>query len=213
MTAEEAYADAHWPPAVRVFGRRLAPITLGHLLLLRHVRSPFPMGEGRRVPGLGDALLAAWILSQPWRRAARRLNGRAMRLWIGWVAFWWQAKPPDLAARDAALRAGLLNGALRRALALDLASEVWRDSQAPVATAPWLMSLKLHLMERGRTEAEAMDTPPGVAIWECCGLADRRGQMRFATEAEKAAKARIVERELATAAAAAGAERAAAERN
>lgn len=76
-----AWADTVLPTATRVGGVRLYPITLGHAALLQQLGNGF----AEPVPnpaGLGDLVLAAWVLSRPWDTAALALGGRPARWWI-----------------------------------------------------------------------------------------------------------------------------------
>lgn len=71
------------PPTVRLGGRRLLPLTLGHALLLEAVESPFaPGAEITRLPGAGDNALAWWILTRSWEKARAGIDSRAARFWM-----------------------------------------------------------------------------------------------------------------------------------
>jgi len=185
MTLVEAYADAHWPGPVRVFGCALRPITLAHVLLLQVARSPFPLAEGATA-GLGDALIATWILSRSWRAAAVRLWSRSMRWWLAWRAVLWRLNKADLASR-----VELLDRVIGRACSLP---PFWADAESRESTAPPLLALKLELMARGKTEAEALDTLMAVAAWECTGWAERGGRVNFVTETDAECMSRLASR-------------------
>lgn len=75
------------PSVVRLAGRRLGPLTLGHMVLLRRVGSPFhPLHEGDEEPTVGQTALAWFILTRPWDEAADGINTRWGKLSISWFA-------------------------------------------------------------------------------------------------------------------------------
>ena len=77
------FAQSLLPARVRVGGQQLAPVTLGHALLLSRIASPFaPYGGPDRDPTPGETLLALWICSRGWRAAAAQLDSRRTRLWL-----------------------------------------------------------------------------------------------------------------------------------
>jgi hypothetical protein len=63
-------------------GRRALPIQLGHALLLQRIGSAFAEPAIQGEPGWGDCVMAAWVLSRPWPRAAARINARSTRWWL-----------------------------------------------------------------------------------------------------------------------------------
>jgi hypothetical protein len=110
--ATPSFLRAVVPPVVRLGGRRLLPLTLGHAVLLRAVGSPFAPypavssdevripNEGTAAgsasafatrnpspvtaPGLGDVALARFILSRPWRDARDTMDSRRSRRGLVW---------------------------------------------------------------------------------------------------------------------------------
>ena len=70
---------------------RLHSLTIGHALLLQRVGSPFaPYYENAQeaAPGLGDVLLALFILSRPAQVAADAIGTRRFRL----LMWYWSAR-------------------------------------------------------------------------------------------------------------------------
>jgi hypothetical protein len=83
LPATATFPGCVLPPTVRLGGRRLLPLTLGHAVLLEAVESPFaPGGEITQLPGAGDNALAWWILTRPWQEARDGIDGRAARFWM-----------------------------------------------------------------------------------------------------------------------------------
>lgn len=78
------YAAAIFPDRHRVCGVRMLPLTLGHALLLQRIPSPYALGNDPRKAGLGDTVLAAYVCSRPWRRAALGVNAVWIKGWIRW---------------------------------------------------------------------------------------------------------------------------------
>jgi hypothetical protein len=77
-----AHKAAWYPGKMRVCGRRLAPLTLGHLRLLECIESPYLAG-GEAVPA--DLYAAVAIISMPWRVARWALGNEfamSVAVWL-----------------------------------------------------------------------------------------------------------------------------------
>lgn len=73
------------PSVVRLGGRRLGPLTLGHMVLLRRVGSPLhPLQASDAEPSVGQVALAWYIVSRPWAEAARGISVRSGKWAIAW---------------------------------------------------------------------------------------------------------------------------------
>lgn len=80
--AKSGFAECVIPPVVRLAGKRLHMVTLGHALLLERIGSPFAVtSPPDRLPEAGDNALAWWILTRPWDEAANGIGGRLSRFW------------------------------------------------------------------------------------------------------------------------------------
>lgn len=78
------FARAVVPPTVRLAGRVMGPLTIGHQILLQRVGSPFGRSKEPRDPSVGDVALAWFILSRSWHQAARSIGSRLARFQIAW---------------------------------------------------------------------------------------------------------------------------------
>lgn len=81
---DRVYVDAFSLRAPCVLGRQLLPLSLGHVLLLHGIASPF---VGQRDRGAGDLARAVWICSRPaseTRRAALdpKAIARDTKAWV-----------------------------------------------------------------------------------------------------------------------------------
>ena len=80
------------PPVVRFGGRRLGPLTIGHLMLLRRVDcglNPLSIEDGVREMTVGDVALTWYIVSRPWQEARDGLGTARARvaLWLFCIRF------------------------------------------------------------------------------------------------------------------------------
>lgn len=99
------YAAALLPDRHRVCGVLMQIHTLGHALLLRRLRSPYALGSGAGLPGLGDTVLAAYVCSRSWERASHGVDSFWIRVWIR-VRSWrrWHREQEDVIAMSAYLQ-------------------------------------------------------------------------------------------------------------
>ena len=80
------YSQAIFPDRYRACGVRLRPLTLGHALLLDRLGNPF--GSHRLLdpdspkPTFADLLLAAFVVSRPWRTAEWQVDSAWVRWWV-----------------------------------------------------------------------------------------------------------------------------------
>ena len=174
------------PPIVRLGGRRLLPLTLGHAVLLRAIGSPFapypaPMagsgvsGLGSGVPTVGDVALARFILTRPWAVARDTMDG------------WWQ--------RQRMTVWGLLHsrewmiGALLRHILTDAAVPSYEivdhgmpaDDSGPLGACTELRLLTA-LVAQGYDHERALNTPVALAWWVKLADAEARGGVRLQRE-------------------------------
>ena len=177
------YAFACAPPRWRILGVRLAPLTLGHVLALHRIASPFvlappPRGEGRDggepnvSVSLDDFLAALRICSAP------RSPLRFPRFFIRFSCW---LKPWLLPVRIVLFQ---------QYLVVNLAMpDVWRpeSGENPPCNAPWAANLKRRLMtELGYTATETLALPIAQANYEIAVLREARGELQFVSETERA---------------------------
>ena len=163
------YADVVFPRSCQVLGRRLHPPTIGHLLLLWRVGSPLVRGG---VMGAGSLALALFILSRPWHRAERGMNG------------WWGQKVRNAWARQLR-RCGEFDRAAAQAMLVAwlgqsmTGPELWQPEtkgEAKTISAHFLQATKVRLMQCfGMTREAALNTPLREALWDLACYAEDQG--------------------------------------
>lgn len=166
--AAPRYSEALWPDPVRVAGVRLQPLTLGHALLLQRLRSPYATGAA--VAGLGDLLLAVYVCSRPWKRAAEGIHGRWFGPWIRWRGFrcW----------RDEERHAEAFARYLADAWA---APRTWRDGRASGSPRGSDILQVLVVTQRsrwGKSLAAALDTLVAEAVMDHIEALEAGGALR-----------------------------------
>lgn len=75
MTLDRQYAGTCFPPIIRVMGRKLGAMTVGHAIILTDLGCGL-LGWCDETPTDVDVLQAVRVCSRPWRRAARLVAGR-----------------------------------------------------------------------------------------------------------------------------------------
>jgi len=180
--AAPSFLRAVVPPTVRLGGRRLLPMTLGHAVLLRAIGSPFApyparsveRGAGNEIQAAtrGDVSLARFILSRPWTVARdtmdRRRSRRATILW------------GLLFARD------WMVGALQKHVATEAAVpefEVLHQGEGRRGAELELVLLD-SLIARGYHHDAALNTPLALAWWLHLARFDGEGTLRLAPVSE-----------------------------
>lgn len=156
-------------PRHRVYGLPLLPLTVGHLFVLREVRSPFVEVE-QREKTLGDILFAAFICAHHWSEARRSLENR--KGLDRWIAKW-----------------------ASRCRGIDLVKEVDKffsyfsyyltkpfqeDNGGAILQCPheWVL-LAILMADFHCTEEEAKDCSVAFATSLWCANAERLGKVRF----------------------------------
>jgi hypothetical protein len=192
MPQAPSFLRAVVPPLVRLGGRRLLPLTLGHAVLLRAIGSPFspyPTGVSGsefkvQGPTVGDVALARFILTRPWAEARDTMDG------------WWQRQRLTLW--------GLLHsrewmiGALLRHILADAAVPPYRvlglgpvPEEAGPLGAPTELRLVAFLVSQGYDHELALDTPVALAWWLSLANSEAIGGLRLQPELDPAAPAPV----------------------
>lgn len=179
------FPESVWPDQTTVLGVQLQPLTLGHVVLLKRLGSPLaPFGSDRRsAPGLGDLLLAVYVCSRSYARAAR-----AVLRTTPWVLRWWFLK-----ARITLLLRPSVSWELeeaiddfRRYIAQQSAPPpVWitgQDSDGPSDAPTELLLLRQLIQFCRHTESQAMAVPLRFALYHLASHWERLGQVEFKSE-------------------------------
>jgi hypothetical protein len=174
------YLAASLPDSVRVFGCKLKPVTLGHVLLLHRIESPLVCDGSIQ---FGDVYLAAEILKRNTADAKRAIEGE-------WLARWMRFTGPYLLTRFKPweMQGAIVDAHLASAFAQPT---IWKKDNGVTNNdpggVPWLLERKVLLMDwLHKTEAEALNTPLAEATWELTVAAEIRGNVKIVSDLEKA---------------------------
>lgn len=175
----DRYLAALWPDTHRCLGRRLLPLRIGHILLLRRVGSPFGAAIDRTPDGV-DIATAVAICSRTVADATRfvQSSGLALRLIPLALRAQWRRREAS-AQLLAYFRAGM-DG-----------PKFWhRGDSKPLATPFWLSVMVTLCRELGRTGEEALEAVAAAALWECAAVWEATGQATFRSDDEEQAMER-----------------------
>lgn len=172
----DRYLAALWPDTYRCLGRRLLPLRIGHILLLRRIGSPFGQ-PGGRIPDAVDTAIAVEICSRPVAEGERLVRSGSIRLGI--VSWWlsWRAHRSRLEAvtqLTAYLQAGMTG------------PRFWnRESGAMAPSTPfWIAVLVTLRRDLGMTAEAAIEAVAASALWECAAIWESTGAISFMSDAE-----------------------------
>lgn len=168
------------PPGIPLRGLTLAPLTLGHLLLLHRVESPYVSdADPRPDPTPGQTALALWICSRPWRAAAARLGSRLARLRMLWIGSAVAHAPGWYAERFAEYLAFHRQPPRTRSL------RGGSGEKLPPLGATLVASLKVAMMtDLGIPEDDVLDKPVAACLWDLAVLSEGRGNVKILSERE-----------------------------
>jgi hypothetical protein len=184
MSFEDKYAAKVFPDRVRVLGVDLAPVTIGHGLLLHRIGSPLVTGGEL---GNGDLLLGLYVLSRGCREAASDLQtGRA----AGVIRKWGRKLGGAFGWRRAGIEA--LAGGAKAALVEYVersweAPELWEEEagEGKALSAPMLQVLKVRVMScLHQSEEGALNMGIGVARWDLACWGEDQGHCEWVSEEE-----------------------------
>jgi hypothetical protein len=180
------YAKACKPDDWRIFGVGLRPYSVGHELLLSHIK-----GAEASLPFV---LAAVFICAQTYERAIAGLDWR-WRLWALWVTLRCRFNR-SLAASRAAMLADYMAEPIKQLPGL------WRNSKSSrTCTTPLPLLLKLDLMQHyGYSEREVLNMPLAQAMWERYAWLESEGAIEFvsATDDQVAKQKEALLKELAS---------------
>jgi hypothetical protein len=180
VSISEQYAAAVLPDRTRVSGVDLLPFTLGHLLALQRLGSPFVVGGD---PSPADLVVALYVCST-----------RASKLFSQWhldMPFVWRMKGKRIAIKAAMMPAAFMRSAHSFAEYIEVNTtgpKLWIQSgQKGVRsiTAPELLSMHRKMMSCGFSDSEAWDMPFARVRWEQAAVAEVEGVASFFTDRER----------------------------
>jgi hypothetical protein len=167
----ETFAAARWPDRIRVLGRWMEPLSVGHILLLTRLGHPLVGG-----PQPFDAVAigtAVALCSLPATRAFGHVRTWAFRLRVIYLS---------------------LRAAWNRRAAVQLTRYMVAGSRRPrtrktgsggASSVPfWLVVLTTLQRDHGMTEAEALDYPAAAAVWICIPGWEANGALQLVSETE-----------------------------
>lgn len=187
MTLDSQYARMILPMPVRVWGRLLHPVTVGHYALLSRVGASVVGGDG--LPGSGDLALILWVLSRPWEKAVKQLGSFRQILSCRLMA-WLFRKDPKLQKR-------VLIEFLRFWQFQNETWEIWKNEEGNSEdgnSLAMLQKLRWILMsEWGYTHQEVMDSPWKLAVSDAFGCLAIKEKVRIVSPQDKTRHELIME--------------------
>lgn len=170
-----AFAAALHPERVKIAGVRLMPFALGHAILLTRLHSPLAClwtGEQKEV-NIGDLALALWICQRVPTQSMARIGSRIAS---------WQVR--RLAKRIASVDAYVETSALMAYIANGFSGPKMRtSSDSAKCGAPMLAMLYAGLLSHfHRTDAEALNTPLSLALWNRAAFLEEKGLVSIWTQ-------------------------------
>ena len=174
---DEAFELMLAPRRHRCLGARLDPLTLGHILLLHRLQSPFLTGQPVTAIRLFEAV---FVCCQDHRKAESNMQ----RWWIGtllWLWGWFHRKT-NLETESAKFAAYL-----DEAFAIPKTKPSKEDKTRSVPGAPWVLRVLVSLMaELHWTEEQALACPLIKANGLITTLSEARGGVKLWTEQDRA---------------------------
>ena len=169
--------DALVKPPV-LFGRRLLPLSLGHVRLLHALEHPALSADALELPDIGSAV---WICSTPWKKAQRKIRTGKYLNEI--------RKIGRKAGRMPALQASAFDE--YRNFYIEAPPRL-QDGQAESARVPWFLLLFCAVQKNTNLSAEeTWNLSPRHAAEICAGLSVLNGDKSVMSEAEQELEERI----------------------
>jgi hypothetical protein len=174
---DEAFELMLEPRRHRCLGARLEPLTLGHILLLQRLGSPFLSAEPVTAIRLFEAV---FVCCQSHQRALVNMQKR----WAPWLLwFWgWRHRRTDLEEESIRFNAYLEdNFAVAR-----IKRKRHSNSPSPQPGAPWALRILVALMaEFHWPETVALDCPLIKANALLAAFAEARGDVQLWTQQDR----------------------------
>lgn len=178
------YQTAFVPPQPVVLGKRLLPLSLGHLVLLDGAESIFVSQKPTRRATAGDLAAAVWICSQ--KAGDLRMNVEAPDQ-AAMVKWGLDCRKFKFKAERTAF-VDYITSSLRFPRA-------WYDDKSKTPVAAWQFSIAGALIESGVTRAEVWDMPVSEALALYAAIQERNGLELMTAQEKKEVEA--IEREAA----------------
>ena len=184
MDSAHAYSVALMPRRHTVAGRGLVPFALGHALLLTRLQNPLrAMWSGDEEAlksmevGAGDLAQAIWACSRPATTAMDSVAGWLSRWQIQRIATAVQTQGvlACMVAFSGYIAEGFTGPKLRKA-----------TSDAQPCGAPLIAMIKAGLVAHfGKSDAEALNTPMALALWDRAAYLEEQGLIKFWTQEDE----------------------------
>lgn len=182
MGCDYDYAEACLPDRWTVLGVRLPAFTVGHLLLLERIESPFA-GGGQ--PDESDLIKAVWICSGSYKTRAKQLWKPFHKQLFGvfWM-LWMFRKAVALKFRKGLLarEVSKLNSAVSYGQRKPADGKIYHDPNAEKTYAPLVLILMRDLSRY--SQEEILNMPVTRAMFEREGLLEKSGGASFPEPAE-----------------------------
>lgn len=167
------YARSLYPMCVSISGTRLRPFMVGHALLLTSRNSPIASLWSEKPIGpvsVGDVALAMWVCSQIPTDAFRKL--------ASWTTRWSIKRLGERISKDDPDRT--INTFMDYVCRGLTGPRMCVQGETKMVGAPMIAMLHVGLLTHfGRSDAEALNTPLSVAIWQRAVFLEERGFARM----------------------------------
>ena len=168
------FARAVVPPTVRLAGRVMGPLTIGHQILLLRVGSPFGRNKEAREPSVGDVAMAWFILTRPWQQAAQAIGSRIGRFEIAWFTI----RRAGRFQSDGADIADWIGESVALPPFTNREDEANENEEMPSrGTPPELILAQAVASEWNLKWPEVLDTPVAQANWLWLSKWEERGRI------------------------------------
>lgn len=191
---DRLYVDAALPEPFTILGLRLRPLSIGHLILLHRLESPFVVSEAPGALSIGDLALACLICSQTYAQGVELLDQEDLakqlfkwglratrqhgwRIWCPWLY-----QPIKLEEKF-----GLFSEYLKYHMEVPCYSVESGKSRGIEAPA-WQVIRVVLLSKTNLTDGEILDRPYRLCMTDFLTLRAIEGQLNFedSTELEEA---------------------------
>lgn len=178
----DGFYEAAIPEPFRVLGLRLRPLSMGHLILLHRIGSPYiaEASEAENGNAIGNLAIAALVCSMTFQEGVELLNtpdlGRQIAAWGRRIRkpHWWSREQKI----DWAEKHQLFADYIRHST--DLPGHYWTREDGFTVQAPYVQIIKVQLMLKLHfTEAELMDRPWRLCLWDMLTVRALEGDLRF----------------------------------
>jgi hypothetical protein len=174
----ESFYEAALPEPFTILGLRLRPLSMGHLIILHRIGSPFVV-DTEELTGLGDLAVACLICSKTYQEGQELISDPdlpgALYRWGRRLTkpHWWNRRREI----DLAEKFGLFADYIKAAT--EIPDHYWTQEGGSV-DAPMVQTVKVQLlMKTSLTETELLDRPWRLCLWDMLTIRALEGQLRF----------------------------------